>query len=384
MHDPSPRPLDPRDPLAAVTHPDPYPYYAALRTATPLSWCAPIQAWVAADAATVEAVLTHPAARVRPPAEPVPAFMRGTPAGALFAALARMTDGAAHAAARARVIDGLSRLSPLRVGQAAAEALVPLAADWRVHRRDEALDAWIRRLPVMSLLMALGHPDTTRDALVDATEAWVGGLSPLADRPRQAAALDAAVHLSAAFAAEGVDTVEEAAARLAILMQPHEATAGLIAAGLSRLAQEATLRDAASGGRLDESAFAAEVLRHDPPIQNTRRVLAADLVLHGQAMRAGDTVLLLLASAARDPARCDRPDLLCLDRPAPADGPTGLPLGAGHHACPGGALAAAIAAGAWRHVLAHARADDWPRWEKPASWRPSLNARLACFAPGAA
>jgi hypothetical protein len=51
----------------------------------------------------VDLVLREPAARVRPPAEPVPRFLLGTRAGAVFGALARMNDGDRHAAQRKRV-----------------------------------------------------------------------------------------------------------------------------------------------------------------------------------------------------------------------------------------------------------------------------------------
>ena len=290
-----------------------------------------------------------------------------------------MTDGEAHATARARVMARLAHLDPDRVQAAANEVLVPLAADWRARHDDLALDTWIRRLPVTALLAAQGHPDSVRGELVDATEAWVAGLSPLADDTRQAAALVAAERLSAAFAAQGITATADAAARLAVLMQPHEATAGLIAAGVLRLALDASLRDAADEGCLDWPAFGAEVLRHDPPIQNTRRALAADLALNGQPLRAGDAVVLLLGSAAHDTARCERPAEFRLDRAIGAA--AGPPLGAGLHACPGGDIAVTLAICAWRHVLTHARADDWPRWAANVHWRPSLNARLACFAP---
>ncbi len=41
-----------------------------------------------------------------------------------------------------------------------------------------------------------------------------------------------------------------------------------------RLAQDAGLRNAVIAGALRWDHFGEEVLRHDPPIQNTRRVVA--------------------------------------------------------------------------------------------------------------
>src|SRR4030095_7484258 len=90
----------PRDPVAAVTHPDPYPYYAELVAARPLYRDDLQGDWVASSAAAVTAVLTSERCRVRPPAEPVPKALVGSPAGEIFRRLVRMTDGAGHDAAK--------------------------------------------------------------------------------------------------------------------------------------------------------------------------------------------------------------------------------------------------------------------------------------------
>ncbi len=93
-HDAPAHDAPPPDAVAAVIHPDPYPFYAALRAERPFDHDGRTGQWVAADAATVEAVLAHPACRVRPPSEPVPTHLVATRSGAVFGRLARMTDGA--------------------------------------------------------------------------------------------------------------------------------------------------------------------------------------------------------------------------------------------------------------------------------------------------
>ncbi len=87
----------PADPLEAVTHPDPYPYYRALAARQPFGFDERLGLWVAAGPAEVAAVLSHPDCRVRPPTQPVPPALAGTAAGELFGRLIRMSDGAAHA-----------------------------------------------------------------------------------------------------------------------------------------------------------------------------------------------------------------------------------------------------------------------------------------------
>jgi cytochrome P450 len=86
----------PSDPIAAVTHPDPYPYYADLVARTPMYRDDTLGLWVAVSAEAVTAVLGSDCCRVRPPSEPVPRTLLGSPAGEIFRALVRMNDGAGH------------------------------------------------------------------------------------------------------------------------------------------------------------------------------------------------------------------------------------------------------------------------------------------------
>ncbi len=93
----------PADPVAAVTHPDPYPYYADLTAARPLHRDEGLGLWVACSAATVTEVLTSPACLVRPPSEPVPRALVGSSAGSIFGRLVRMNEGAKHTALKPAV-----------------------------------------------------------------------------------------------------------------------------------------------------------------------------------------------------------------------------------------------------------------------------------------
>src|SRR5262245_47912129 len=90
------QPDHPSNPIAAVTHPDPYPYYAELVAQRPIYYDPPLGCWVASSAEAVRSVLTSHLCRVRPTAEPVPAHIAGSPAGDIFRSLVRMNDGDHH------------------------------------------------------------------------------------------------------------------------------------------------------------------------------------------------------------------------------------------------------------------------------------------------
>ena len=116
--------------------------------------------------------------------------------------------------------------------------------------------------------------------------------------------------------------------------------------------------------------FLAEVLRYDSPVQNTRRFLAEDGVVAGQAMKRGDAILVLLAAANRDPAANADPhrfDETRHDRRI-------FTFGAGVHACPGALLATTIASAGVAELLG--RGVDPARLDPHPAYRPSANVRI--------
>ncbi|MEU4212573.1 cytochrome P450 [Streptomyces sp. NPDC026206] len=83
-------------------------------------------------------------------------------------------------------------------------------------------------------------------------------------------------------------------------------------------------------------AAVEELMRLDSAFElTTWRFLAEDADLHGTRVPAGDSVIVSLCAANRDPGRFPDPDTLDLDR---AQGPH-LAFGHGIHFCPGAALA---------------------------------------------
>jgi cytochrome P450 len=81
-----------------------------------------------------------------------------------------------------------------------------------------------------------------------------------------------------------------------------------------------------------------ELLRYDSAFElTTWRFLAEDSELHGTEVPAGDSVIVSLCAANRDPRRFEKPDELDLERnPNPH-----LAFGHGIHFCPGASLARA-------------------------------------------
>ena len=359
--------MTPSDPIAAATHADPYPHYARLRQERPLHYESGLGLWVAAGSAVVQAALAHPSLRVRPPAEPVPKSLIGTPAGEVFARLVRMNDGEFHTRHRPDVQQAAARFSMADVARAAEESARDLAS------RVDA-NAFLSAVPVQSIARLLGVPPAFLDRTFACVEAFVQGIAGNATAQAVSLANDAVVELMAQGEAQGLDPVR-AANRIALMQQSLDATAGLIGNTvlMLRLRPEVLAPDApAESWR----SIVAEIARWDSPVQNTRRFAVADLVLAGENIAQGQGVLVLLASANRDPALNRVPDTFDAHR---ADRRC-LSFGSGVHACPGEAIAVEIAGAALRTLAGSAGLGFF---REHTGYRPLPNARIPTFSDAA-
>ncbi len=143
------------DPIAAVTHPDPYPFYADLVAKRPLYRDDALGVWVAVSAEAVTAVLTSDLCRVRPPAEPVPRALVGSPAGEIFRHLVRMTDGPGHAPCKHAVAATLGSFA--ETAAASRHWAGHLAGEIRPDD-SKGLAGFHFRLPVCTVASLLGVP----------------------------------------------------------------------------------------------------------------------------------------------------------------------------------------------------------------------------------
>jgi cytochrome P450 len=378
----------PADPVAAATHADPYPYYAALRDGPPLAWNGPLRLWVASRADVVAQVLqAHGPLRVRPAAEPVPRAIAGSPAGEVFGHLVRMNDGTGHATHRPALQRALAGLDLHAVRAAALQVALRVPAS---RPLPDALFA----MPVQAVAHLLGFDDDALPRVEGWVRDFVACLSPLssADQLQQASA--AAGALMTHFEALVVGAAPRAGSLLAavlkestaplhsrallanlvgLLSQTCDATAGLLGNSLVALMREPALR-ASAHTRDGLQAIVEETARHDPSVQNTRRFVTEPVTLGGSELAAGDAVLVLLASANRDPAFNAEPDRFMPLRARRRM----LGFGHGMHACPGQALACTLAAAGLEALLRRAPDLDALR-ERGWRYRPSVNGHIPVF-----
>jgi hypothetical protein len=153
------------------------------------------------------------------------------------------------------------------------------------------------------------------------------------------------------------------------LVAGNETTASLIASGLRIILDNQDLRDAL---RLRPDLYPnaiEEFLRLEAPIQFSPRLAGESIELRGKTIGVGDTVILHIAAANRDPEHFPEPDVLDLGRRDNRH----LSFGWGAHFCLGAPLARVEAAVALTRLL-----ERMPRIkpvDRTIGWRENMTIR---------
>ncbi|WP_019973097.1 cytochrome P450 [Mycobacterium sp. 141] len=133
-----------------------------------------------------------------------------------------------------------------------------------------------------------------------------------------------------------------------LLIAGHETTVNLIANAVLAMLRNPRQWTALGSDSARVSSVIEETMRHDPPVQLVSRIAGDDMTIGDVHIPEGDTMLLLLAAAHRDPAVFERPDEFDPDR----GGIRHLGFGKGPHFCLGAPLARLEAAVALSAVTA--------------------------------
>jgi cytochrome P450 len=311
-----------------------------MTAAGPPAFCRrePAGEWAASRYQDVQAVLSDPRFEVPPAAAGGAA---GTVAW-LRAEVSRFTNGPEHQRRRDRAVAELSRLDP---------GVLRADAGQRAHTVLDAAGGPGDRVDVMALL-ARWVPMATMAGCLDAEDPGAvaaavihaaKGYFPGADGETLRLADAATARLLGLLGP--CDTVT-AVARISLMIQACDATAGLIGTALHKL-QEAPEPQA----RWPVAALLAEVVRHSPPVRASRRVAREPFGFGGHPIAAGDAVVCSVEAANRDPAVFERPaefDPGRVQRPS-------LTFGYGVRPCPGVDQALMLAAGVVEAVTQRCR-----------------------------
>jgi cytochrome P450 len=115
----------------------------------------------------------------------------------------------------------------------------------------------------------------------------------------------------------------------------HETSKGLLTNGVLAFIQHPEQWQIFREGKATSKQVINEILRFDPPLQQTVRLAVSDLQVGSQTIQKGEKMLLCLASANRDEAQFDNPNAFDITRDAAAQ----IAFGHGIHNCLGQMIA---------------------------------------------
>ncbi len=320
---------------------NPYPLYRRLRDEDPVHWDPYLHAWVVTRYADVVTVLHHYRAARTPAPEKLEALGLGelSPIAALMVRQMLFLDPPEHGRVRRLASAAFTprRVAVLRehIRQIAEGLVDRLAGRGRV----EVMGGLANPLPAIVTAEMLGVPTADHQLLKSWSQDFAEMLGNFQHNPGRTkqvlqtvedmvAYFQAAVISEASKPTEGlinalttaeIDgdsfSVEEVVANVIVTMVGgQETTTNLIGNGLLALLRHPDqLERLRSNPTLLESAV-EELLRYEPPSQQTARIAPAGAVLGDTRIPEGDAVIAVMGAGNRDPERFPDPDRLDLGR----------------------------------------------------------------------
>lgn len=285
----------------------------------------------------IRSVLANPEWRVRPPDNIVPAGLRSTAAGDIFAGFARMNDGDDHHHRKQLAIDLIASLNLDAIPKHAVEIMR------RLHPASPNDLQFL--VPGMVVAALLGVSGSRQRALVEQVRALVVAARPAASESEYARAIES-IQSAVPVIAETLDAADQddinmIASRASLVFQASDACAAMIGNALVMLAEIPDLSTA------NAASIVRDSMQARVPVRATSR------------FRGDDTAILDLEAA-----HMQHPDAQWT-------------FGFGPHACPGRSLAIAIAVACVDAVIAQPPFDlsevRITGWEDlPNVWIPIL------------
>jgi cytochrome P450 len=375
---------------------DPYPLYAQLRQESPVLWDRFLHAWVLTRYDDVVEVLGRFGAECTPSPDRLAelGMQRLAPVAKIMVKQMLFMDSHQHRRVRGLASHAFTarRVERLRDHiRSIADGLIDRVAE---YGEMDLMSGFAGPLPAIVSAEMLGLPthdheqlkewsqtfaqilgnfqnnpdgiDEVLNATSDMTEYLQRALTQNCDAPT--------VGLIGLLSQARVDgdqlTHDEVIANTIITMVgAMETTTNLIGNGLVTLLQNpAALEQLRSDPTIMPSAI-EELLRYESPSQQTTRIAPEDLVLGGQQIEQGQSVIAVMGAANRDPARFADPDSLDLTRQDNRH----LAFGWGPHFCFGAPLGRIEAQIAFETLLT--RLPGLELGGGPLQWRANLKLR---------
>jgi cytochrome P450 len=329
---------------------DPYPFYESRRAGGDVVWDDTAQAWLVLGYDAARQVLGGAEWTSDPAANAITRASMDAVSREFISGSMLFADGAVHERLRGSVRDvftrsavadltaGVESIAATLIDGPAPGTVFDFMADIALPLPIAVVGAWLdldasgcqllreQSPAIIRMLGTLADFDEIADGAA-ASATLMTEFLPLAADRRAHPGDDL---LSFIAADEQLSLDEVVMTTILIAVAGHETTANLLGGGMVRL-----LAQGPDTVPVDITSLITELIRIDGPVQSTVRTATADQIVGDAEIQAGQSALIAIAAANRDPAVFDDPAQFRLDR----SGPAPLSFGYGAHYCVGAALA---------------------------------------------
>lgn len=349
---------------------DPFAFYAHLLTENPIYFDAENNIWAVYSYDACLHLLSTESAHIPDPNIAIMDVLNPA-AQTLAANLVRLQNPPRHDQTRSIVMRLVNQLSPVST----ATLLDPVFA-----QQQYSFD-WVtvvaKRLPALALLTGFDFSPAATDRLLTLLETLVKIMLPdksaavidqlNADTTEAYALIESHIRNTPRLLVLAADDALPVivANLIGLLIQSYDAGRGILSNALMAYLHMPAVPD--------YSLLIYEVLRHNPPVHNTRRLLTQPLTIGNVEIPLGAQVLIVMASANRDPVRFPNPHNFVPLRPNNREH---LTFGAGAHACIAQHYISHLAAETLTYLAAHQ--PGLHLLTESITFEPLINARLPC------
>jgi cytochrome P450 len=263
----------------------------------PLYYDPDLKIWVTYSYAYCKAILEHPDVRI--PELPVYDTLNDG-ARLLTDKLVRLSNGEQHVISRAAAMAVFQKIKSVNTGEVLQELLAAIPTgnefDW--------VAVVAKQLPVRLILKGLDFDEEDANYVAENLQTLVLTMKP--DKTEQEIQLlnpvvETVYILAEKYAARAGLLAGEKDADdtiicnlIGLIIQCFDGGRGLLCNALLAMTTYADNKST------DWNKLADETLRYDPPVHNTRRVAARDIIIGGQTIKSGEAILVVLAAANLD------------------------------------------------------------------------------------
>ena len=324
---------------------DPYALYENMRREYPVYWDSPNRLWAVYSYEGCKTILNNTDALI-PLAVQQNKDGLSECASQVVDRLARLSNGAQHEVAKQTVLLLFDNMKTIDVAGIARGLLLK-------ERETDWVNAVCRKLPVIAVAHSFGFDEKDTHVISEGIGRLITIMLPgktaaqakdINDIVQEIYGIAEKQLLTTGFyksmrntLIEKYHTGEQEAAVLFIsnliglFIQSYDACRGLLSNALLQMFGNKEVNPGYFTNESYLEKIVTETLRFDPPVQHTRRLAGADILLNNIGIKKGDAILVVLAAANRDTMSFSRPGIFDTER---MNNNRHLTFGIGGHRCP--------------------------------------------------